>query len=171
MGSADGGSGSPDETEEPDSKAYVENRLDAARRLEQEKDPSAAVGLIPAVDSSDNGEVATTEKDEDSESALLSVELRLRNAQVANEEQDLNLRRMVAKWSIGFVCAQLVAANLFIGWYLWFNRVNPDAKIMTVWLASSVIEVIGIVVVIATSLFPGRKKKRKRHSFGGASGR
>lgn len=149
---------------------YVAKRLTAARRLELEKDPSAAIGETTAAVVG-NGAPSTTEKDEDSESALLAVELRLRNAHVANEEQDLNLRRMVAKWSIGFVCAQLVFSNLFVGWYLFFNRVTPDAKIMTVWLASSVVEVIGIVVVIATSLFPGRKRKRKVRSFGGANGK
>lgn len=160
MDSAEGAADSIANADEPDPKAYVENRLGAARRLELEKDPNAAVGLSSDADPPEAAD-ARTEKDEDSESALLAVKLRLRNAQVDNEEQDLNLRRMVAKWSIGFVCAQLIAANLFFGWYLWFNRVDPDAKIMTVWLASTVIEVIGIVAVIARSLFPGVRKKLK----------
>lgn len=165
MVSADDETGSGTDSGEPDPKAYVENRLASARRLELEKDPDAAVGLPPVVESTETADT-TTEKDEDSESALLAVKLRLRNAQVANEEQDLNLRRMVAKWSIGFVCAQLIAANVFFGWYLWYNRVDPDAKIMTVWLASTVIEVIGIVAVIARSLFPGVRKRLKVGKLG-----
>jgi hypothetical protein len=138
-----------------DSQAYVDQRLWAARRLEA-KATATPNGSKPVKASS-----ATTEPDEDTASALRAVELRLRNAQVANEEQDLALRRLVARWSIGFVCAQLLAANVFFGWYLWFNRVNPDGKIMVVWLTSSVIEVIGIVAVIATSLFPSKKNRRK----------
>lgn len=148
------GIGPIDEDGTGDSQAYVDQRLSTARRLEAEANPPSS-DSAPVEASS-----ATTEPDEDTASALRAVELRLRNAQVANEEQDLGLRRLVARWSIGFVCAQLLAANLFFGWYLWFNRVNPDGKIMMVWLTSSVIEVIGIVAVIATSLFPSKKRRK-----------
>jgi hypothetical protein len=151
----DAGTDPIDEDGSGDAQAYVDQRLLAARRLEA-KANSAPNGSAAA-----EAGKATTEPDEDTASALRAVELRLRNAQVANEEQDLGLRRLVARWSIGFVCAQLLAANVFFGWYLWFNRVNPDGKIMMVWLTSSVIEVIGIVAVIATSLFPSKKKRRK----------
>lgn len=149
------GRGSDDAGVSSNTKAYVDQRLSAARRLEAESG-AAPTGATPT------GDKGTAEPDEDTASALRAVELRLRNAQVENEEQDLDLRRLVATWSIGFVCAQLLAANLFFGWYLWFNRVNPDGKIMIVWLTSSVIEVIGIVVIIATSLFPKGKKRAKR---------
>ncbi|MGU3654093.1 hypothetical protein [Mycolicibacterium sp. A43C] len=147
----------PDRANSPE-KQYTARRLNLARLFEEAKKSAPADADSGATSTNGNG---TTENEEDSDSALRAVELRLRNAQVANEEQDLSLRRMVARWSIGFVCAQLVAANGFFGWYLWFNNIAPDPKVMIAWLTSSVIEVIGIVAVIARSLFPGNAVRRK----------
>lgn len=152
------------ETPEPDVRAeaserkYTARRLSLARLFEEANKSLTVDGDAGAVSTNGNG---TTENEEDSDSALRAVELRLRNAHVANEEQDLNLRRMVARWSIGFVCAQLIASNGFFGWYLWFNNIAPDPKVMIAWLTSSVIEVIGIVAVIARSLFPGNAVRKK----------
>lgn len=61
-------------------------------------------------------------------------------------------------WALIFVGVQLAVANLFFGWYLWFNRADPDRAIMAAWLTSTVVEVIGILWVIARNLFPYRDR-------------
>lgn len=68
--------------------------------------------------------------------------------------QDIALKRMVAKFATRTMATQLVVADaVFIAYGFGEHWRMPVAAI-EVWLAATVIEVIGVVLVIAKYLFP-----------------
>lgn len=146
------GRGSDDAGVSSNTKAYVDQRLSAARRLEAESGAAPTGATLQEIRARLSPTKIPPVRCAQLSCGYATPRWRTRNRTLTYADWWL--------WSIGFVCAQLLAANLFFGWYLWFNRVNPDGKIMIVWLTSSVIEVIGIVVIIATSLFPKGKNGR-----------
>jgi len=83
-------------------------------------------------------------------------------------EQNLQLRFMMAIFAIAAVSVQLVAAGLLFWGYLgnrsW--RVDVEPSIMIAFFSATVVEVIGIVIIIAKNLFPsndlGLSKKQQR---------
>lgn len=73
-------------------------------------------------------------------------------------DSDIKLSRRVANWSLILVTILLAFTILFILWYLWFVFYRQpdkfDPAILITWMTSTVVEVIGIVYVIARYLFP-----------------
>ncbi|PPF47050.1 hypothetical protein C5B85_01885 [Pseudoclavibacter sp. AY1F1] len=106
----------------------------------------------------------TSSPEEGSSEALAAVRLRVEKRKLKQRAQDMKLRKNLAYWAIGFVCAQLVFANLFFAIYLGHNAVRPNPAIMIAWLSGTVVEVIGILWVIARSLFPFKDKSRSKAS-------
>ncbi|GEM_PF-5951085 len=78
----------------------------------------------------------------------------VRSAKIWNRRQNIRLRKVIAYWSIGVVVAQLVASNVFFGYYLWQSGAGMATPVMVAWLSSSVVEVISILGIVAISLFP-----------------
>lgn len=78
-----------------------------------------------------------------------------------DKEQDIALKKILARASVTFVAFQLVVANVFFGFYLWHAREHTPEPIMMAWLSATVVEVIGILAIIARSLFPGRRLKKR----------
>lgn len=109
-------------------------------------------------DSTDTG------MEESTELALEAVRIRLERHKLKQLRQDRMLRKMIAAWAIGFVAFQLLFANLSFGFFLWHNQAEPDASIMIAWLSSTVVEVVGILWVIARSLFPFNDRHRDREA-------
>lgn len=72
--------------------------------------------------------------------------------------QRLRLRRLVANWAILFVIIQLISSNVFFWYYMSENDFLINPNVVIAWLSACVVEVIGILVVIARSLFPRRDK-------------
>lgn len=84
-------------------------------------------------------------------------------AQIAKNlklEEKLSLRRLIAIFAIAAVSVQLVSASLLFWGYLanptWREGTPPE--VMLAWLSATVVEVIGIVVIIARNLFPSGEK-------------
>lgn len=100
------------------------------------------------------------ETSEDEDSTLSAVRLRHAQAKAQNREQNLRLRKVLAYCAIGLVGVQLLTSNLYFAYFLAHNITSPDPKIMIAWLSASVIEVIGILLVIARSLFPVKSKPK-----------
>ena len=78
--------------------------------------------------------------------------------------QRLKLRRLIANWAIFFVILQLTCSNIFFWFYLGENHYDIHPQVMIAWLSACVIEVIGILIVIARSLFPRRDKGESSRS-------
>lgn len=96
--------------------------------------------------------------------------LRKLDAKNTRREQENQLRKKVATWSLWFVLGQLVVTNativIYIGFMLAMKKYVPTEVLIT-WLSSTIVEIIGILWVIARSLFPfhdgHRDTKGERH--------
>lgn len=150
----------------------VGDKLQRASAIEHRFKSRASVdGGTPespdAADAADSTDETDENRDEDSKSALLAAKIRLQTIKATNREQDIGLRKNLARWSIGFVGLQLLASNIFFLIYLCANKTDMDPQVMIAWLGASVIEVIGILLVIARSLFPVKKQVGQDGNGGG----
>lgn len=90
-----------------------------------------------------------------------SAALRKLDAKNARREQENKLREKVATWSLWFVLGQLVVTNATIVAYIVIMLVVKQyvpTEVLITWLSSTIVEIIGILWVIARSLFPFRDK-------------
>lgn len=77
------------------------------------------------------------------------------------DEVDLTLQKWVGYGGMGLMVAQLVVANLvFIKYAHEKGWGALEAGVIQVYLAATVVQVIGVVLIIARSVFPegGRRK-------------
>lgn len=93
----------------------------------------------------------------------LHIEIEKLRAEVARKRQSNLLRVILAIFALLFVGAQLIASDWLVFQYmnaqLAVGRTLPT-EFLIAWLAASLVEVIGILWVIARSLFPFRDKHR-----------
>lgn len=89
--------------------------------------------------------------------SMAATRLRIEKLKADREEQSNKLREKVATRSLTFVTCQLVVTNVVVFGYVffsfWFNHVVPS-NVMVAWMASTFVEIIGILWVITRSLFP-----------------
>lgn len=89
-----------------------------------------------------------------SESELSKATLNLRD-----RRQTIALKRTLAYFAIAAVSVQLLCANVMFAFYLaipeW--RLNTPPEVVIAWMSATVVEVIGIVVIIARNLFPSNE--------------
>jgi hypothetical protein len=73
---------------------------------------------------------------------------------VAGEWLDLALRQTLGVVAVGLMVAQLVVAN--VGFFIYGNANNWEIPTgaLAAWLSATVVEVIGIVALVARYLFP-----------------
>lgn len=82
--------------------------------------------------------------------AITEDDIPLENARLRLEQ-----RRRIANWAGGIAIAQVAIADLVFILYAWLGRhwdVQPGA--IEVWLGATVVQVIGVIMVITGSLFP-----------------
>jgi hypothetical protein len=80
--------------------------------------------------------------------------------------QTIKLRWGLALFAIIAVSVQILVANLIFGWYMWANGWrNLPSEIMIAWMSATVVEVIGIVVIIARNLFPSSQRAMTRRDL------
>jgi hypothetical protein len=71
--------------------------------------------------------------------------------------QDIQLKKSYAKWLLILVAAQLFVADAVFVAYAWAGyHWHLDAGVVQVWLASTLVELIGVALVITRYLFPRR---------------
>lgn len=96
-----------------------------------------------------------------------NIEIEKLRAEVARKRQSNWLRVILAIFALLFVGAQLIASDWLVFQYmnaqLAVGRTLPT-EFLIAWLAASLVEVIGILWVIARSLFPFRDKYRDRRA-------
>lgn len=102
---------------------------------------------------------APTEADEEPTGVgLEAVKLRQGQLKLDQREQDMKLRERLATNATRLVIAQVAVANILFAFYLGHNAYDADASVMIAWLSATVVEVVGILWVIARNLFPYRDK-------------
>ena len=84
-------------------------------------------------------------------------------------EQDVSLKRLLASVAIAAVILQLLVADAFLAYYMLWAKHPPSETVLIAWFSASVVEVIGIVAIVARNLFPKRatgvpraRRKRKK---------
>lgn len=85
-------------------------------------------------------------------------ELRTRGAAADDAAQNVKLKKMFARGLLGLLFLQLTAAN--VAFYFFGSSANwriSDA-VMLGWISSTVVEIIGIVLIVVKNLFPNRKE-------------
>lgn len=94
-----------------------------------------------------------------------NIEIEKLRAEVTHKRQSNWLRVILAVGALFFVGTQLVASDWLVFKYmnaqLAAGRTLPT-EFLIAWLAASLVEVIGILWVIARSLFPFRDKRRNQ---------
>jgi hypothetical protein len=86
-------------------------------------------------------------------------EARKASLKLRAREQDVGLKRLLASVAIAAVILQLLVADAFLAYYvLWADRA-PSDTVLIAWLSASVVEVIGIVAIVARNLFPNKNGK------------
>jgi hypothetical protein len=77
--------------------------------------------------------------------------------QAQDHKQDIGLKRTYAYWLLGAVIGQLFAANAVFVAYAWAGKHwDLDAVVIDVWLAATLVQVIGVVTIVTRYLFPRR---------------
>jgi len=74
---------------------------------------------------------------------------------LADHDLDVRLKSIVARWSVGAMVGQLAVADAVFVLYAWLGvdwKIEPE--VILGWLSATVVEVIGIVVIVARYLFP-----------------
>ena len=109
---------------------------------------------VPAIDSPETDDVDVS---------MAAVQLRIAQSKAERKEQENKLRVSVATRIVSFVAGQLVLTNTMIWIYfivmLARNQTIPSAVIIS-WLGSTIVEILGLLCVVARSLFPFRDKHR-----------
>lgn len=76
-------------------------------------------------------------------------------------DDENKIRRRLGLWALIFVGCQLAACDALVAAYVIVELVRDDMiapTILTAWMGASLVEIIGILWVIARSLFPFRDK-------------
>lgn len=107
----------------------------------------------------------TNAKDANNE-RMNNAKSRLRDAKAQREEDENNLRRLLCDFTIGIIMVQLVVCDLFVIGYAAFTifclRQSISDILISTWIGSNFVEIIGILWVIARSLFPFHDSKRDK---------
>lgn len=93
---------------------------------------------------------------------------RLRAAKAQREEDENKLRSRLCNWTIGIIAAQLTVCDAFVICYacltiFYLHQPMSDVLVST-WVGSNFVEIIGILWVIARSLFPFHDRKRNKNA-------
>jgi glutathione S-transferase len=73
-------------------------------------------------------------------------------------EQEHQLRQKYADWIIWLLGAQFVIADLVFVAFAWAGQGWDLAPgVVEVWLAATVVQVVGVVAIVTRHLFPGRE--------------
>jgi hypothetical protein len=88
------------------------------------------------------------------EVAKLETEVEKLREGLTSEVQNRKLRYPVAIGALVVMVVQVAAANVIFGWYGDTNAWNVPAAAIGAWMGATVVEVIGVVLVVMNYLFP-----------------
>lgn len=73
--------------------------------------------------------------------------------------QDIRLKKSYARWLLIMVAAQLVVADAVFIAYAWAGEGwHLDKGVIQVWLGATLVELVGVVLVVTQYLFPKRER-------------
>jgi hypothetical protein len=93
------------------------------------------------------------------EVAKLEAEVDQLREDLASEVQNRKLRYPIAIASLVVMVLQVAASNAIFGWYGDTNAWSISAVAISAWMATTVVEVVGVVLVVVNYLFPVDRRK------------
>jgi hypothetical protein len=80
-------------------------------------------------------------------------------------EQEYDLRRMYARGILWLLGAEMLIANVVFVVFAWAGEEwKLETAVIDVWLGATVVQVVGIVLVVTRHLFPDRDDKPAKRS-------
>lgn len=86
----------------------------------------------------------------------------LRQEHIHDLQSDRDLRELVAKATVKLTIGVIAVSALVMAAYFWSQWGAIPSNVVYAWLAASVIEVVGILAIVANYLFPRKGKKAHR---------
>ena len=109
------------------------------------------------------GEGAEREEEETSESnsnPSSKETLDKRNEKLKRYRDTSLMREWLGYVILAAVVLQIVVLDLCMSSYVFNNLKKPDAAIVIAWLTTNFTEIVGILIVVASSIFPFKNGKR-----------
>lgn len=93
------------------------------------------------------------------EVARLEAEVETLREELATEVQNRELRRPIAIAALILMVLQVIASNAIFVWYGATNHWDISAAAISAWMGTTVVEVVGVVLVVMNYLFPKPRSK------------
>ncbi|MCT2189101.1 hypothetical protein M3E01_10160 [Corynebacterium kefirresidentii] len=165
------------------------SEMDAARKLRdyenleptgagEENSPKAKKpsdpeleNTAPDSDCPQDADGVTSDYDDDTstDAQLNAVKLRREETYLKNQQQNLDLRRKIADASIWAVGLQMALTNGIFIRYMCAAAFKPEPEVMISWMGSTVVQIVGIALVVAKGIFPQRSGSRMQDEEGDIS--
>lgn len=140
-----------------------ESDIEEARRLERAQQRPGFKKANPSRSSNRPTEQSEeTERSPDSQINVIRVQRE--QALLDNQQQDVRMRKHLGYGAMTVVAVQMVAANVFFGWYMVAADAKPQPEVMLGWMGMTVVQVIGVILVVTRNLFPPQKPHGKSDS-------
>jgi hypothetical protein len=90
----------------------------------------------------------------------LKAEVEQLREELASEAQNRKLRLPIAIAALVVMVLQVLASNAIFVWYGDTNGWDISAAAISAWMGTTVVEVVGVVLVIMNYLFPRSRQKQ-----------
>lgn len=110
----------------------------------------------------DDGAQSNLEYDGSTPNALNAVALRREEVYLENQQQNLALRKSIAEIAVWAVGIQMFLTNVTFVGYMNAVDYQPEPVVMISWMTSTVVQIVGIAMVVTRNLFPRRNGNSKK---------
>lgn len=86
----------------------------------------------------------------------------MQSAEINRLHQQNEMRPQFFRLAASLSWVVVVGNFALVGWYAWHAKGDINPQVMMFWISSTVVEVLGIVYIIAQYLFPKTRVKRKK---------
>lgn len=131
-------------------------RAHAEEASAQEQDSRAAPPSNALANTNKDAAEESFEDEAGTQSSLDAVKLRRQETYLDNQLQNLKLRNDVANAAMWAVGIQMGLTNIVFLVYMWQNSFDLQPPVMIAWMSCTVVQIVGIALVVAKGLFPQR---------------
>ncbi|KAM9863019.1 hypothetical protein ACI1US_01021 [Leucobacter sp. BZR 635] len=86
----------------------------------------------------------------------------MQSAEINRLHQQNEMRPKFFKLAAALAWSVIIGNFILVGWYAWHAKAAIEPYVIVAWISSTVVEILGIIYIIAQYLFPGVPPKRKK---------
>ena len=86
----------------------------------------------------------------------------MQSAEIDRLHQQNEMRPKFFKLAAWLSWTIIIGNFVLVGWYAWHAKAGIEPYVIVAWISSTVVEILGIMYIIAQYLFPGAKKKKAK---------